>query len=389
MRSLLLCLILSLLTLNVARASEADGLALAGEGYLASNKVEKAKDTFFKALVHDENCPVALYELAKIYQKEQNTAAASDFFSRAIHQMENGVGAHPEFAGKITDAKTRLLAVNPYAAQFTGAMEDYAQDIGRVVKKNNDTITNEEAYSRVQVLCLASIIPANKMPEITRATPPQPEKNSRTSKLTQNNNNDGPVVNNVPPDVERALKAAGWTSITGTWKKKPDGTFEVTNGKLEAQKFNGAIQLSILSGSNGTISALVRNDNKDPYRSMGSGTPSTGTSTSSGFGSRYSFATGYGVIINNNDCKVYTPQGGFVGNEYYPGMDHATTLQSVPKHTVLITVADKENGKGTALAIQVDGKKENNSNYKLNKDGPFTIEVKGTAVLEDPKAAGQ
>ena len=386
MRSLLLCLILSVLALNVAvHAGEADALALAGEGYMAANKVDKAKDTFFKALFHDENCPTALYELGKIFQKEQNTAAASDFFSRAIHQMENGVGAHPEFAGKITDAKTRLLAVNPYAAQFTTAMEDYAQDINKIVKKSPDAITNDEACSRVQVLCLASIIPANKMPELQHAAPPPPP-DKRSSKLVTS---DGPVVNNVPPDVERALKANGWTTITGTWKKKADGTFEVTNGKLEAQKFNGGIQVTLVSGGTGSVSVLVRNDNKDPYMRSSSGNmPSTGTSSSTGFSSRYSFASGYGVVIKDQDCKVYTPQGGYIGNEYYPGMDHATNLQSIPKHQILVTVADKEGGKGTSLAIAVDGKKENNSNYKLNKDGPFTIEIKGTATLEDPKAAG-
>lgn len=390
MRRLLLCLLLTaatLATLTCARAGEADGLATAGEAYLTNNRVEKAKDAFFKALFHDENCPVALYELAKIFQKEGNTAAASDFFNRAIHQMENGVSAHPEFASKITDAKTRLQAVNPYAAQFSGAMEDYAQDLGKIVKKDNDALTNEEAYSRVQVLCLASIVPASKMPDIQKPGPRQPEKNS--GHISTKVSSDAPTVTNVPLDVERALKSAGWTTITGQWKKKPDGSYEVTNGKLETQKINGAIQFTVVSGGAGTVSAMVRNDNREPFvHSSGSG--NSGSTTSTGMGmSRYSFATGYGVVLSDRDCKVYTPQGGYVGNEYYPGLDHTTTLQPISKHLVLITVSEKEGGKGTALAIQVDGKKENNSNYKLNKDGPFTIEIKGTVVIEDPKAAGQ
>lgn len=381
MRSLRVSLILCLVLLSTGvRAGEADGLAVAGEGYLASNRVDKAKETFFKALFHDPNCAVALYELAKIFQKEQNTAAASDFFTRAIHQMENNVNSRPEFTGKIADAKTRLQAVNPYAAQFTGAMEDYAQDLGRIVKKSPDALTNDEAYTRVQVLCLATIIPSNKMPEIQRSVPAVHDK--RNGKAVSS---DGPVVNSVPPDVERALKSSGWTTITGTWKKKSDGSYEVTNGKLEAQKFNGGIQVTIVSGGTGSVSVLVRNDNKDPYlNGMGTSVPSVST----GLGSRFSFATGYGVIVKDQDCKVYTPQGGFVGNDYFPGLDHTTTLQSVPKHQVLVTVVDKDGGKGTSLGIQVDGKKENNSNYKLNKDGPFTIEIKGTAVIEDPKVAG-
>lgn len=379
MRSLLMVLTLVLLASSArAATSEADALAMTGQEYLAKGRVEKAKDCFFKALFHDEDCPVALYELSKIFQQEQNSAAASDFYTRSIHQMENRLSSHPDYESKISDAKTRLQAVNPYAGQFSGAMEDYAVDLGKIVKKSNDTLTNEEVSSRVQVLCLASIVPANKMPELQRGAPAEAKK-------TTSRPQESVIASNtpVPLDIERTLKAAGWTTITGQWKKKSEGVYEVTNGKLETAKVNGAIQLYVYPGG-GSISALVRNANNDPHvHYVGKGGDAMGTMQA------YTFCSGYGVLINDRECKVYTPQGGFIGNEYYPGLDHSTTLQPISKHQVMISVADKEGGKGTALAIQVDGKKENNSNYKLNHEGPFTIEIKGTVTIEDPRAVGQ
>jgi tetratricopeptide (TPR) repeat protein len=134
-----------------AATSEADALAMTGQEYLAKGRVEKAKDCFFKALFHDEDCPIALYELSKIFQQEQNTAAASDFYTRSIHQMENRLSSHPDYESKISDAKTRLQAVNPYAGLFSIAMEDYAQDLGWIVKMSIDTLTNEEVSNRVTV----------------------------------------------------------------------------------------------------------------------------------------------------------------------------------------------------------------------------------------------
>jgi hypothetical protein len=360
-----------------AATSEADALAMTGQEYLAKGRVEKAKDCFFKALFHDEDCPIALYELSKIFQQEQNTAAASDFYTRSIHQMENRLSSHPDYESKISDAKTRLQAVNPYAGQFSIAMEDYAQDLGKIVKKSNDTLTNEEVSNRVTVLCLASIVPANKMPELEKSAPAQTKKIPAHATETQVASS-GPV----PLDIERALKAAGWTTITGQWKKKSEGVYEVTNGKLETTKVNGAMQFILYPGSTGTVSALVRNGNHDPHMGYVSKTGNT-----MGY-QNFTFCSGYGISITDRDCKVFTPQGGFTGNEFYPGLDHTTNLQPV-KHQIMISIAEKENNKGSALAIQVDGKKENNSSYKLNKDGPFTIEIKGTATIEDPKALGQ
>ena len=383
MRRIIPCLLIAVIALIPAlRAdenSEAEALAAAGQEFFSKGKIETAKDYLFKALFHNHNCAVALYELGRIYQAENNPAAASDFLSHALHEMKNLENNRPDFAAKITDARLRLQSVNPYAAQFNTAMEDYAQDLGRILKRSNDSITNEEAANRVQLLSLASFVPANKLPVIQKSNTAKTESSHKPFEKN------APVTTVVPPDVERALKAAGWSTITGVWKKKSEGVYEVTDGKLETNKVNGALQFTV-SGP-GTTTAFVRNANSDPYSHF---TGSSSGNSSSGVGiGHFQWVSGYGVSVSDRECKSYSPQGGFMGNnEYYPGFDHTTNLAG-PKHLVQITVQEKENGKGTVLTAVVDGKKEVNCTYKLNKDGPFTIEVKGTVVLEDPKAAGQ
>ena len=65
----------------------------------------------------------------------------------------------------------------------------------------------------------------------------------------------------------------------------------------------------------------------------------------------------------------------------YSYLEHTTPLANLPKHEVLVTVKESE------LHILVDGKKEKNSFAKITKEGPFTVEIKGTMTIEDPKAA--
>src|SRR5262249_52847572 len=160
----------------------------------------------------------------------------------------------------------------------------------------NDSLTNEEAGNRVQMLSLASYVPANKLPEIQKSNSAKPEKDTRRPFQKT----DTAVTTVVPPDVERALKANGWTAITRRWRNKSDGVYEVTDGKLETNKVNGALQFTV-SGS-GTATAFVRNDNKGPFIHRIDSGPS---SSSSGIGiGHYQFVTGYGVSVNDRECKA-------------------------------------------------------------------------------------
>jgi hypothetical protein len=214
---------------------------------------------------------------------------------------------------------------------------------------------------------MAAFLPADKMPNIPRPSKPapiQPSKNTSSPAVA-------PAA--VPLEIERTLKAAGWTSISGTWKKKSDGVYEVTDGKLEATKVNGGIKLMVDQGGSGSVSIMVRNGQKDLSKNKGMFGSSLGSMT---------MGTGFGVTIGNDlSCKVFVPQSFGMGDINYSFLEHTTNLANLPKHEVLITVKDSE------LHMVVDGKKEKNSYAKISKDGPFTVEVKGTMTIEDPKAA--
>ena len=76
----------ALLIMGVTSAGEralADSLAATASTLAAKGNTAAAKEMFYKALANDENCPDAIFELAKIFDKENNTAAASDFYQRA------------------------------------------------------------------------------------------------------------------------------------------------------------------------------------------------------------------------------------------------------------------------------------------------------------------
>jgi hypothetical protein len=347
------------------KASEADALAEAAVSFIEKGKVDKARDILYRALAHDEQCALAIYELGKLFQADGDTISAVDFLQKAILEMQN----RPEYSSKVNDAKARLQTLNPYAGNFTRVFEEYADSLGQACKRSNDSVTCTEALNRVQHLHMAEFLPADRMPNIPKPARPIPVSGPSTAKTST------PAATAVPLEVERALKSAGWTTITGTWKKKSEGVYEVTDGRLETPKVNGAIKLTIDQGGSGSVSVFVRNAQKDPTRGKGyMGSSMLGSMTA---------GTGFGVTIGNDlCCKVFVPQGMTMTNDInYSFLEHSTPLVNLPRHEVMITVKDSE------LHILVDGKKEKNSFAKINKEGPFTVEVKGTMTIEDPKAA--
>jgi hypothetical protein len=173
------------------------------------------------------------------------------------------------------------------------------------------------------------------------------------------------------------LKAAGWTTITGTWKKLADGKYEVTNGKLECAKTNGAVRVAVEAGGSGNVKILVR----DGHTAKDMGFSSSETTTSD------RFCTGYGVWFKSGSAKLFIPSGGWTsGEEYYPYQDRIVPMPASGKWTVLITVADTE--KASRLELNVNGKRESLTNYRIKRTGPMVIEISGTLVLENPQAGG-
>jgi hypothetical protein len=169
----------------------------------------------------------------------------------------------------------------------------------------------------------------------------------------------------VPPDVERALKTAGWTTITGTWKKKAENVYEVTDGKLETEKVNGAVQVLVYKGGTGKVQVTVRSYLKE----------------NEGYSGDH-WATGFGFWVDSSSAKIYFPDQ--FGAKFDSHLDRVEPLPAaLPKNKVTVTVNE---GK---LEYYLNDKRVRQGNYLIPKNGPFVIAVEGTMTIESPQAAGQ
>ena len=366
----LLAMLLWVTSGTVAAQDKAVAAAFAsGAAKLAADgKIDKAKELCFKALANDEDCPDALFELGKIFEKENNMSAAADFLVRASREYGKGEAANPAFASKRKDCETRILRLNPYATRYTTALADYTGELNTITKKVTDALTLEEACERADMLQLRSVLPPEKAPKFERPTTAAVKKpdgpSDPISRLTGRRMSSEPVTS-VPPDVERVLKAAGWEKITGTWKKKTDNVYEVTDGRLETAKINGAIQVIVHKGGTGTVRAMVRNSQDDYFGSS-------------------SYGSGYGYAIEGETARVYAPSGGYSNNKYYSYMEREDPIPpGLPKTLVMVTV---EEGK---LEYFINNVSKKRANYPIAKSGPFIIDVKGSVTIEAPKAIGK
>src|SRR5579872_3499485 len=87
--------ILSVLAIGSVRGEDAgvasaSALADVGVGFAAKGNQNRAKEFFYKALVYDENCPIALYELAKIFELEGDNVSAVNFYVKAAQDLNKG-----------------------------------------------------------------------------------------------------------------------------------------------------------------------------------------------------------------------------------------------------------------------------------------------------------
>jgi len=182
----------------------------------------------------------------------------------------------------------------------------------------------------------------------------------------------------IPTEVVKPLVAAGWSTLKGHWKKISENVYEVTDGALECTREDGTLQVTAYKGS-GELKALVRAAQPEfPAESRGNY-------------KKTSFEKGFGVVVREQQCHVFVPltsgMAGWPGNDVYPYSDHTVPLKDAPKvdeksqkHQFTISVAD------STLEIQIDGKTDRRTSYRIPKNGPFVVEVKGTLVIEDPRA---
>ena len=373
-----------------ADSETAAALALSASQLAANGKTEKARVLFYKALAHDERCPDALLGLAKIFEQEGNTSAAASFLALAAGELGKKEG-DAEAARKLAEARRRLAPLNPYAGRLTASAEEYAAELSAVFKKWQDALTQDEIARRINYLKLEQYVPAEKLPKVTVSsrTPgggdsgPKRDPDDGPRMRPRLRNPDAKAedakADNVPPDVERALRAAGWTSIKGTWKLVRKDVYEVTDGRLEAQKVNGAISVIVGRNSTGTVGVVARYDPK--------AMPSYYNESDGDLDGYSSYGAGYGYVVKGNKYATYGPYAYSYRDDYGPYRDRVQALPDGPKNH--FSVSSLSGAKGVTLEWYFNGKRQGNLTWKLTQEGPFVIWVRGAATLELPQAVGQ
>ncbi len=398
-------------SLRAAELGLAEGLTAAGIANAAKGNVAQAKDLFMKALSRDDTCPDALFELAKIVDKEGDASSAGDLFQHAAQAYAQE--AKPANALKRAEADKRARALNPTAAKLTVALEDYATDLDKIVKKINDAVTESTALDRINDLQLTNAVAPEKLPKFYAVAQAAKKKEvAAAAKMNEPkappNDNGGPlkkrrVAENpkqegvTAPEVEKELKALGWTSVVGMWVKKGPGVYEATDAKLEAPKINGVIDFWVVKGGDGTVKAMVRSDPKNASSGFGGFGGGQGGGKEGGDGPSESDMTGYGTFYRGKDFKNYGygerfgkgkkgggPGGGFGGGF---GITH------------LITTSINESNAKNHFQIKID---ENSldfyyngtptkypANIKMSHTGNFVLDVNGTITVEAPRCTGQ
>ncbi|HLX65127.1 MAG TPA: hypothetical protein VKX17_27910 [Planctomycetota bacterium] len=396
--------VLALVSIGLVRAEErniADGLAATGAALAAKGNIPQAKDMLYKALVHDENCPDALYELARIIEKE-DVSLAADLYQRAF--TEYTADNKPASAAKRSDAEKRMRTLNPAAPKLTAAYEDYAQDLDKVVKKLTDNLTETSAMERVNDLKLATLVTSDKMPKFYTAA--QEKKSAPTPPAADNGNKgNNPGTGNTPPrnrfgrteenpkngtttpEVEKELKALGWATVSGSWVKKGPNIYEATDAKLEAPKTSGTIDLWIVKDPNiakdTVVKAAVRNDAANAQFG-GFGNPGGGPTTNE--------MNGYGIRYEGKDFREF---GHGDRNRRGPGGGRGQQANNGPMEVGRHNTTEGRNHfvvkiDDSTLEIYFnDSRTYNTSAAKIAKNGNFMIDVNGTVTIEMPKVTGQ
>lgn len=364
-------MVLASAALGVAAGAErnmANGFAAAGAAQAANGNTEKARDLLYKALVYDDSCPDALYELARILDKDNHPSAA-DFYRRAMmgYEKEKNTAAAPKRA----EAERRLKVLDNYFPRFNAAVEEYAQDLDKLVKKNADPVTKDAASERVTKLDLPTLLPPDKVPKFYVAPPVVKAKVP----------DDKPAAPaGIPPDVERELKALGWANFKGSISKKSPGVYVFSDARLEAPKLNGGIDFILhKTGLEGSVSATVRSE-------FGDNSPEVKKARKR---SKENME-GYGFLCDEAEFSEFTPSSG--SGE---GKKGSGTLKAVPALFLSHKYTDaKTHFAVTAVESDIDlyvndKRAAHSGNTRIAHGGTMVLEVMGTATIENPRCAGK
>src|SRR5206468_3270936 len=142
--------------------------------------------------------------------------------------------------------------------------------------------------------------------------------------------------------------------VSGVWTKKAEGIYETTDGKLEAEKTNGAVSV-ILPKTNSEVKIYVRR------AGMTGGSPYV------------EFGSGFGFKIEGSLVKLFTPFSRYSGINAVPFKEREIQLKDAPRTKFTVSVNDN------VLEYYINDKREKQTSFKINRDGPIVIEVGGTA----------
>lgn len=370
---------LALLTASTVWAGDAElakAYAVSAAKLASDGKTEKAKQLCYKALANDEGCPDALLLLGRMFKKEGRTALAGSFFGRCLMVLQKGHDTI-ERRGHLKQARRLALETNPHSLKLKQTMEQYATELRAIYRKNPDSMLATAARNRVRSFNLSRYVSVEKLPRFGGSSSSSGGTGSRaTGGAKKDPVPSGPTGLN--PDIERALKRAGWETITGTWKKHGPNRYEVTNGRLSAKKTNGAITLFVYPTGSGTVSAFVRyKSGRKPVRRGGGGGFGMGSTGSLREG------PGYGFVVKKYSAALYTPlsrlRTGTSSQRAYLNYEDKLPA-SYPKHHFLVAVM------GSKLQVRINTKRPRKYTYPIEEDGTFEIIVDGTRVIELPKA---
>jgi tetratricopeptide (TPR) repeat protein len=119
----------------------AEALAATGATYAARGDTDKAKDALYRALANDQNCATAMFELAKIADKEGDKTTASDLFTKCYGRLKD--------TAKQAHCESRLKALNPYAIQLNVILSEYKSGLKFVEKTYPTAMVLFEAKERL------------------------------------------------------------------------------------------------------------------------------------------------------------------------------------------------------------------------------------------------
>ena len=377
---------------SASEKSLADALATAGTAHHSAGHLDQAKDLLFKALAYDSGCPAAIFELAKIYEQEGDVASAADFYKRAATVY--AYDTTPESVTRHNEAEKRAKLLNPFAPRLQAALEEFSQDLDRLARRN-DPLIIQLAGDQVKELDLAAVLPSEKIPKFYAAYEAQ-QRALAAAQASASEPSSKPK-NDIPSDVEKELTRAGWQKITGTWVRKGPHAFEVTDGKLESDFKNGAMDFTIVKNETGAVRATVRtsfNKRKGPPDRPDRPEPP-------GFNNNDSLS-GYGFSYQNRECRIYEPNegggrgfggggggggGGGPGRGFNAGRPSFVSSYTLPdggKNRFMLSAADN------TLDVFINDKRNaHSSSAHASHNGPMVIEFEGTVTVENPRCSGQ